>query len=79
MNKYKCLDVLKSAKSVCIITHINPDADALASSCVFAKFLKEQFNLKADIFADFSILPKKYLNLLNGTKLNPKQKRYDTA
>lgn len=79
MNKYKSLDVLNCASSACIITHLKPDADALASSLILAKFLKEQFNLAVDIFTEFSTLPEKYISLIGKTKLNPKPKKYNTA
>ena len=45
MTKYSQLEELKNAKSVCIISHIDPDADALSSMVVFRDFIKSHFKI----------------------------------
>ena len=53
MKKYDRLNELSELENVCILTHINPDYDAICSSIVFASFIKKQFNVKnIDIFSD---------------------------
>ena len=80
MNKYENLNILKNCKSVCIITHLNPDTDALASSTVLAELLKDKFGLtKIDLFADYSILPQNYNCLIENFVLNKKPSKYDAA
>ena len=80
MNNYEKLKILKNCKSVCLVTHLNPDTDALASSTIFAEFIKEYFKLDVvDIFADFSVLPNNYNMLIKGFKLNTKPTKYDTV
>lgn len=80
MNKYESLKILQNCKSVCIITHLNPDTDALASSTVLAELLKEKFGLaKIDLFADYSVLPQNYNCLIAGFELNKKPIKYDAA
>ncbi len=77
--KYDCLNVLSATKSVCIITHLKPDIDALASVSVLASFLLNRFNLNIDVFTEYETLPKSYSELIKGVKLNPKKKQYETA
>lgn len=53
MKKYSKLKQLNGLKKVCILTHVNPDNDAVCSSIVMSKFIKSQFKVKnVDIFAD---------------------------
>ena len=53
MNKYANLEILKGKNSVCLISHISPDADALSSMIVLKEFLISHFNiLNVDIFAE---------------------------
>lgn len=77
---YAQLNVLRGKNAVCIISHVNPDVDALASSVVFARFLKQFFKIKqVDLFADFKTLPQNYDVLTKNVKLNPKIKKYQAC
>jgi len=80
MKSYTKLNVLKNTKSVCVLTHINPDADALCSSMVLRSFLMSYFKItKIDIFAECSGIPNNYLSILGNIKLNKEPKNYDVA
>lgn len=81
MNKYKkVLDNLSQASSVCIIGHIDPDADALCSMVVLRRFIMKQFGIKrVDIFAECNSLPDNYLPILENIKINKSGARYHTA
>ena len=53
-----CLEQFKKSKKIAIITHSNPDADALCSSIALKRLLKKMYdtedsNLKIDIFTLF--------------------------
>ncbi len=78
--KYRnIIDKFKDSKNVCLIAHLEPDTDALSSMVVFRAFLEKTFGLNVDIFADSEILPANYMPIIEGIKLNPKVKKYDTA
>ena len=53
MKNYEILTQLKNSKSVCIIGHIDPDADALSSMVVLKEFIHNNFQIDiVDLFAD---------------------------
>lgn len=80
MNKYESLDILKNSKSVCIIAHLEPDPDAIASLVVLRNFLKDFYKIKTvDIFAEASNLTNSLKEILQKTSLNCKPKQYETA
>lgn len=80
MNIYKNLNVLKNCKSVCILTHIQPDADAFSSAIVLRDFLKNHFKISiVDIFAESDIIPDNYFPILEKVHINKKLKNYNTA
>ena len=80
MKSYAKLNVLNNIKSVCILTHINPDADALCSSVVLRSFLMSYFKIpKIDIFAECSGIPNNYLSILGKIQLNKEPKNYEAA
>ena len=80
MNKYKALNKLKQFNSICLITHYNPDGDAIGSTTVFRDFLKEKFHINTvDIFAETSGSTDYITPLLDGYTLNPKMISYDCA
>lgn len=80
MKIYNKLNILNNSKSVCLLTHINPDADALCSAVVLREFIKTYFNITTvDIFAECSSIPNNYLEILGKVKLNKKPKTYNTA
>ncbi len=72
----KFISALRSAKYVAIISHLNPDVDALASSFVLSNILKHKFSIKADIFADKIDMPEHYNSLFKGKSINKKPKKY---
>lgn len=80
MKIYNKLNVLNNTKSVCILTHINPDADALCSGIVLREFLKKHFNIsKVDIFAESNSLPECYTPILGSVKINKSIQNYQVA
>ena len=80
MDSFKKLKKIKNANSVCLIAHIDPDADALSSMVIMQDFLMDKFKIGCvDIFAQGKI-PDNCLEILGGKNINdePKQK-YDIA
>ncbi len=72
MNHYEKLNRLNGVKSVCLISHIEPDPDAIASMVVMREFLKQKFNIsKVDLFAETSNLSDGLLEILDTIELNP--------
>lgn len=77
------LDIIKSlekSKAICIIGHIDPDADALASMCVLKDFLINHFKIPTvDLFAQTNEIQENCKFILNGTRINLTPKEYDTV
>jgi len=72
MSTYNILNNLITAKTVCLLAHATPDADALCSMTVFKNFLKSNYNLeKIDMFAEANKLNFGYLQILDNEILNP--------
>ena len=80
MNAYEELKSISNYKSVCLIGHTSPDADAIASMLVLKSFLNNKFNIShVDIFAE-CIKPTYGCQVLLGdVKLNPNPIDYDVA
>ena len=56
MDSFKKLKKIKNVNSVCLIAHIDPDADALSSMVIMQDFLIEKFKISCvDIFAEGNI------------------------
>ncbi|MBO6272089.1 bifunctional oligoribonuclease/PAP phosphatase NrnA [bacterium] len=49
MNFSNTEDIIKSAKKILIISHINPDGDALGSTCALYKAIYNRFKKRADM------------------------------
>ena len=80
MKKYESLNVISNVKSVCLISHIEPDPDALASLVVFREFIKNHFKVKTvDIFAQTHGLSDTVSKILDKVSLNNKPKKYNMA
>lgn len=80
MDNYNELKVLNNANSVCLITHLNPDVDAISSLIVFSTFIKEQFGVKkVDLFADCQALPENMQSIVGDNLINPTPSSYDIA
>ena len=80
MKNYNKLNEIKGIKSVCILTHIQPDADALCSAVVLRDFLINNFGVsKVDLFAECSNLPENYNPILEDIKLNPNTSKYNLS
>lgn len=77
--KYPQITPLKNAKKICLIAHLEPDADALCSMIVFKNFLVKNFNAQVDIFAEYQHLPDSYDCVLNNQTLNPEPTEYEYA
>lgn len=80
-----CVEQFKKSKKIAIITHSNPDADALCSSIALKRLLKKMYddennNLKIDIFTQADDIGDKYNPILKGVTINEQScKRYDLA
>lgn len=69
--KYQDLEILRNANNVCLISHINPDADALASMVTMKDFLMRTMGVKSvQMFAEANSLPENYAPILAESKLN---------
>ena len=80
MNTYDNLNIFKISKSVCLIGHLSPDADALSSMIVLRDFLMQHFKIETvDLFAEYEKLSNSSLEILDTITLNPEPKNYDTA
>ena len=80
MDSFKEFKKIKNANCVCLIAHIDPDADALSSMVVMQDFLMDKFKIACvDMFAEGNV-PDNCFEILDNKKLNlePKQK-YDAA
>lgn len=77
--EYTQIEKIKNAKKICLISHLEPDADALCSMIVFRNFLLAKLNAKVDIFAEFEHLPHSYDCLTENQNLNPEPGDYDFA
>ena len=49
MNFSKTEDIIKNAKKILIISHVNPDGDALGSTCAMYQAIYKRFKKKCDI------------------------------
>ncbi len=80
MTNLDIIKTLENSKSVCIIGHIDPDADALSSMTVLKDFLTNQYKIKVvDLFAQTNEIQENCKSILDGNTLNPSPKEYDTA
>ena len=80
MNTYEKLDLIKNSKSICLISHIEPDPDSFSSMVVFREFLKKHFNVdRVDIFSEYSNLSDGLLEILDDININPNKEDYETA
>ena len=80
MKKYKNLNIISNMKSICLISHIEPDPDALASMVIFRDFIKTYFKVKTvDIFAQTTCLSESSRKILDKVPLNKKPKEYNMA
>lgn len=80
MNTYEDLKSLANLDSVCLITHIEPDPDALASMIVLKNLIEKTFNIKrVDVFANNSGLKDNLKEILGETILNPEPTSYSAS
>lgn len=81
MKKYELLNKLNSSKSVCIISHISPDADALSTMIILKEFIKNFFKIEiVDLFAeDYNPSSDYYAEIVGNEMINPQRQNYDTA
>ena len=81
MNTYDNLKILNKSEKVCIIGHLEPDADALSSMVVLRDFLINFFNIKTvDLFAEVSNFYRSGCDeILEDIPMNQKMDIYDTA
>lgn len=71
---------IKQSKSICIISHIDPDADAIASMVVLKDFLINHFNIPyVDLFAETNNVQENCKMLLGNNTINNQQKIYDCS
>ena len=79
MELYNELNKINNYKSICIIGHTSPDADAFASMVVLKNFLKSKFDISADLFAECSKIQFQYRSLLGDNQINLEHSNYDVA
>ena len=80
MTNSDIINSLKNSNSVCIIGHIDPDADALSSMTVLKNFLINKFNIQTvEIFAQTNSVQENCKFILNNHILNPEPKTYESA
>ena len=73
MCNYDNINLIKEHKSVCLISHIDPDADALSSMVVLRNFIKEFFKIKkVDIFAECTALSESSQQIIGKGSFNKK-------
>jgi len=71
---------IKNSKSICIISHIDPDADAIASMIVLKDFLINHFNIPSvDLFAETNTIQENCKILLLNNTINNQSKSYDCS
>lgn len=73
------LQQLKKASQICLISHNEPDSDALCGMFVLKNFLQTQYGKEVDCFAEFTHLPENYYCWQGTQELNPTPKDYDFA
>ena len=80
MQNYNILNKIKDIKTICILGHLDPDADALSSMVVLKNFLKSQLNTEIDLFASCNDVTKNCKHIIKNENFNitPKSK-YDLA
>ena len=75
MNFSNTEEIIKSSKKILIISHVNPDGDALGSTCAMYKAIYNKFKKKADMCALTYLSPMyKFLPYLEDSKHS-----YDTS
>lgn len=80
MMNYKLFEKIKGKNSACIIGHITPDEDALASMVLLKSFLKDVFKIKTvHLFAEGMVDREEYNFILGKEKLNGAEKKYEVA
>ena len=74
------LDKIKDYKSICIIGHIDPDPDALASMVAMKEFIKSAFkNTCVKLYASFNNLSEENKLILSDEQINSEEKGFDLA
>lgn len=81
MGKYNnFFNLIKKLKSIALIAHKDPDADAFASLVVMSDFLKQKLKIvTVDAFADFDLVDAKCKPFLPYIQINPDIKKYDAV
>lgn len=74
------LSQLKTAESVAILTHVNPDGDAFGSSMMMWDFLSQNFpHIKKAIFTEYKTLSDEFKAMTKGATINPDERDFDVA
>lgn len=80
MKKYKILNKIKNSKSVCLVSHLDPDPDAIASMVVFQEFIKQKFKIKTvDIFSECENFSSNLKEIIENSNINNEPKQYELA
>lgn len=79
--KYSDLEILRNSKNVCLISHIEPDADALASMVAFKNFLEKFFSVEnVCLFAECERVPSICEYIMGNSEINkPSTRNFDVA
>lgn len=74
----KLLEFLNNATNIAIITHKNPDGDALGSALMMYEFINTYFkNKKKSVFTDYVTLSDEFKVITKEVVLNPKERDFD--
>ena len=80
MNKYKQLTKLKKFKKICLISHKEPDPDALSSMVAFREFLINKFKVpQVLIYADYETLSPQCAEIIENIEINTNEEGFDCA
>lgn len=78
MNKF--LNFINQSKSIAILTHKNPDGDAIGSALMVYEFLDTYFKgKKKAIFTEYETLSDEFKLITKGVELNPEDRDFDSA
>lgn len=74
------IEFLNKAKKIAIITHRNPDGDALGSALAVREFLITYFkDKKVGVFTDYKSLSEEFKDIVKDLEINPTDRDYDSA
>lgn len=73
----KIIEAIKKYDSIAIITHKNPDGDALGSAFMLEEFIKLNYSKTCSVFSEFEAMDGVLKHVCLGKNINKKVKKYD--